>query len=435
MPWTVAWVLLTAAGTALHWGAWIAPALDPPVATFLSEGIFKHIGNFMTLAAAPGWIIETAVAFKLFKFGMWQTGHSVVGAAIANGLGWVFCLTIVWALVRVWRRLRGANCRHPGDRGLRSQMGESVAARVEPPEQSPNLSRRRFVVNAAFGGAALGGSGTLVHASTIAPWELTVARYRVPIRDLPASLDGLRIVQVTDTHLGPRVPAEHVRSAMRLALSLKPDVLALTGDYVHNGFYKIAPAAALFAEFFPLSIPVVGVLGNHDWYAGGKAMSEALTQIGVRMVDNGRVFLDAATRSLQEVPTAECLCIAGLGDLQQDKGFDVGAALDGVPLGVPRVVLAHNPDTAECAELLSLWPDGKPRRIDLMLSGHTHGGQVSLPLIGPPIVPSIHGRKYARGLVQGPLCPVVVSAGVGLSLVPVRFNVPPEVVEITLARS
>jgi predicted MPP superfamily phosphohydrolase len=94
---------------------------------------------------------------------------------------------------------------------------------------------------------------------------------------------------------------------------------------------------------------------------------------------------------------------------------------------MPRLLLAHEPDTAELPQL--------NHRVDLMLAGHTHGGQVKLPLLGTPVVPSAFGSKYAGGLVQGPAYPVLVSRGIGTSIVPVRWGVPPEVVVITLTRA
>ena len=100
-----------------------------------------------------------------------------------------------------------------------------------------------------------------------------------------------------------------------------------------------------------------------------------------------------------------------------------------------RIVLAHTPDTAEIPELTGGGRSLRARRIDLMVSGHTHGGQVRVPLLGAPVTLSRYGQKYARGLVQGPICPVVISAGIGMSVFPVRFGVPPEVVEITLTRA
>jgi predicted MPP superfamily phosphohydrolase len=97
----------------------------------------------------------------------------------------------------------------------------------------------------------------------------------------------------------------------------------------------------------------------------------------------------------------------------------------------PRLVIAHEPDTAEIGPLR----DADAPRIDLMLSGHTHGGQVRLPLVGAPIVPSRYGQKYAGGLVEGPRFPVLVSRGIGMSILPIRFAVAPEIVEVTLTRA
>jgi uncharacterized protein len=168
-------------------------------------------------------------------------------------------------------------------------------------------------------------------------------------------------------------------------------------------------------------------------------MHQALSAIGVTMLDNRRVFLSSRTRRISREPhtlvPGESLCFAGLGDLEQGT-VDFASALGGLPARLPRVVLAHQPDTAEHPALLAGEAgDGTPYRIDLMLCGHTHGGQVALPFTGPLIVPSRFGDKYARGLVQASACPVLVSAGIGLSLVPVRFGVPPEVVLVRLERA
>ena len=184
------------------------------------------------------------------------------------------------------------------------------------------------------------------------------------------------------------------------------------------------------APLCKLGIPVLGTLGNHDWYADGKRMSAALTAIGVRMIDDDRVFLDAATRTISSTPPADpasALCFAGLSDLWTAVP-NPKAALDGVPPEMPRILLSHHPD---CAELPAL-ALSSGRRVDLMLSGHTHGGQVALPLIGRPIVPSEFRQRYAHGLVQGPAFPVIISAGIGMSLIPIRLGVPPEVVEVEL---
>ena len=112
-----------------------------------------------------------------------------------------------------------------------------------------------------------------------------------------------------------------------------------------------------------------------------------------------------------------------MGDLWEDR-VSFNDALAGVPEDMPRIVLSHNPDVAETM------PAGF--RVDLMCAGHTHGGQVWVPTLGTPIVPSRYGSKYAGGLVQGPHCRVLVSRGVGMAILPVRFRVRPELVVIDL---
>ncbi len=438
----VIWALATAAGSILHWGAWIAPALNPPIPTFLGHGIFTHLANVMTIPATPGWAITMVTSGK-------YASHTISSTIVSNGIGWAVCLWLLWVIHRMRDRLAGAERPAPSP----SVSAASPAPAPTPAPHSapvvglgggaaspPNLARRRFLVDSAFIGAAVGGGATGVAATAITPWDLQVVRLRFPVKGLPEGLSGLRLLQIADTHLGPRVPPEYLHSAMARAIALNPDIYILNGDYVHNGFYQIAPAAKLFADHLLArtgSAPVVGVLGNHDWYAGGRVMRDELTRIGVRMLDNTRLFLDARTRTLSPSPGAvgECLCLAGLGEVNEDE-TDVKQALGGVDPGIPRIVVAHNPDSAEHPALAAPL-DGLPGppRIDLMLSGHTHGGQVRLPLIGSPIVPSRFGQKYLQGLAQGPTCPVFISAGVGLSIIPVRFNVPPELVEITLVRA
>jgi predicted MPP superfamily phosphohydrolase len=371
--------------------------------------IASNIAHLMT---GPSWVVLRVVT------GVW--GTATFGYLLfADGLGWAFWVVafvvlLNWrsALMRWWARRRTGNPEaHPADAG-----------------------RRRFLLDGAAAAAGAAAAGLAVRSAAVDPWLLETRRYKVPVRDLPVALEGLRLVQISDTHLGPRIPASFVREAVRQAMALKPDAFLLTGDYIHQGPRAIKPAAELFIPLIKTGRPVVGTLGNHDWYGDGRAMSGALAGIGVRMIDNGRVFLDATTRSLAETgaPGAS-LCLAGLGDLLMDF-ISVNLAVGGVHDAIPRVLLSHNPDAAEMRQCVGI-PGTPAPRLDLMLSGHTHGGQVRLPLLGTPLIPSQFGQKYAGGLVQGPKFPVVISRGVGMSLLPVRFNVPPEIVEVTLTRA
>lgn len=252
----------------------------------------------------------------------------------------------------------------------------------------------------------------------------------MPITNLPDELDGLRIVQFADPHLGPRIPATFIESAVERAIALKPDIVVLNGDYVGHGEREIERIADLLTPLTQgTSIGVVGVLGNHDWWANGPRMKAELERVGVWMIDNDRVWLHAKSRILSATASSDSLALVGLGDLSEDD-TDIDAAFRDIDPSTPRLLVTHQPDTAELDEIRS----SSGPRIDLMLCGHTHGGQVRIPFIGTPLVPSAYGQKYAGGLVRGPRFPVIVSRGLGMSLLPVRVGVPPELSSITLRR-
>lgn len=421
--WVAAWLVLASLGTLVHWLTWIAPRQGVRYQTPASQTAVRVASAAFTMPSLPGW------AAVYVTFGRNVSGRMELAFA-ANGAAWAGWLWGLWVLLRLRRRMLR------DERAERQAHGHPV---TDSGGATFSPGRRRLLVDAPLGIATAATSGLYVRAAGVEPWSLRVARYTVPIADLPPELDGYLIAHLTDTHYGPRVPPEFIDLAVSTAIDLKPDAFALTGDYIHRAISEIQPAVDRFKPLCATGLPVLGVLGNHDWYADGQRMHDALTAIGVTMLDNRRVYLSARTRRLSDQPhtlvPGEALCFAGLGDLEQAT-VNVASALGGLPAGLPRVVLAHQPDTAEHHDLLS--GDGSsngPVRVDLMLCGHTHGGQVALPVAGPLIVPSRFGDKYARGLVQGPVCPVVVSAGIGLSLVPVRFGVPPEVVLVRLQRA
>lgn len=243
----------------------------------------------------------------------------------------------------------------------------------------------------------------------------------------------MRIAVLTDTHIGPAIPEAFVARAVRMTIDLRPDMVLLGGDYISGSSRFVEPAARVFE---PLSreltgVPVLGVLGNHDWWSGGgTTIAAALERAGVRMIDNVALFWTARGELHDAPQSIAALAIVGLGDMLA-RDTDVERAFARVPAGTPSIVLVHEPDAAEMHEVVA---PGAPR-IDLMICGHTHGGQVRLPLLGTPVVPSAFGSKYAGGMAQGPRCRVLTSRGVGMSWLPVRVGVPPEIVEITLSRA
>lgn len=414
LPWTVVWLTLSALSTVTHFVTW--RSTSGVAQSLLGEWAGKVLANLVIVPTSAGWIVVTNIHGGLDP-------HSVRFAIAANLLGWIPWLLLAWVLLRAWRRVRRRVALGRATRGVQP----SAAGGYDRPA-SPD--RRRFLVDAAFAAPVAASAGLYGHASVVAPFSLRVTRVEFPIGGLPQGLHGLRCVVIGDTHFGSRIPSGYLRNAFEQALDLRPDLFLLVGDYVHY-------APTFGEESVELLKPLldtgraIAILGNHDNYYGqGPYMLERLRDAGAHLVVNDRVYIEPGTRAIRRTPLAEGLCIAGLADHINENPaspVDVGAALRDVPANMPTVLLAHSPDLAEDQRVTKCG-----RRLDLILSGHTHGGQVKLPLLGTPIVPSSFGSKYAYGLNQGPVCPVLTTSGVGVSILPLRINVPPEIVELTL---
>lgn len=398
-PWLLAWLLLTAASVALHAWLWPAGGIEPSGV----PGPVRVVGNVVYTLNLPAWIALLWI-HPPARFGGW------VFAVPAFGVGWAAWLGLVFG-VRTWRaRVRPA----------RGTTGPSM------PE------RRRWMVEATTELAGAAVAVPVAYGTLVEPWTLRVTRYRLPVRDLPVELDGLRLALFADPHVGPRVPDEFITRAVSTTLDLKPDAILLLGDYIHAVTPMPRRAAELLAPLVASGIPMVGVRGNHDWRGGVDRAGPALRALGVRFIDNDRVFLDGSRRIHDEPPAGPALCLAGLGDLHEHE-VDLAAALRGVPAVMPRLILAHQPATTWHPDLRPANTPGGPR-IDAMVCGHTHGGQVNLPLVGSPAQWIGWMAGYTRGIDRRATFPVVVSSGIGLSLIPVRIGAPPEIVELTLVR-
>jgi len=272
------------------------------------------------------------------------------------------------------------------------------------------VNRRRFLKRtglAAVGGAFAGG----IYPFLEARW-CHVTPQTVVLPNLPEPFDGTTIALLSDIHHGPYVPLSYIRHAVEMTNSLRPDLIALTGDLVYRDPSYIAPGVAALEKLEARS-GRYAVLGNHDNWESRPLSIAALNASGFERIDNRGVWLERKGARLR---------ICGVGDLWtdiQDPLFAIGDATANDPV----VMLSHNPDFAE-----RLADD----RVGLMLSGHTHGGQVVIPGYGAPIVPSAYGQKYVYGLTQGPRCQVFTTRGVGTVSPPVRVLCRPEIVLITL---
>lgn len=253
----------------------------------------------------------------------------------------------------------------------------------------------------------------------IEPGRLVTNETRLRIERWPAALGPIRIVAISDVHAGaPHITEDMLRLIVERANAAHPDLVVLLGDYVVHqvlGGHFIAPertAAVLRDLAAPLG--VFAVLGNHDWWYDGDRVTRAFAAAGIRVLEDA-----AAPLSNRGGP----LWIAGVSDVLR-RPADIGRALASVPTAAPVIGLTHNPD------LFVRVPD----RVLLTLAGHTHGGQVNLPLLGRLIVPSRFGERFAIGHVREEGRDLFVTTGIGTSIVPVRFRVPPEIAVLTVGR-
>lgn len=304
---------------------------------------------------------------------------------------------------------------------------QRAAARDAPSGPMDSAGRRAFI-RRSVGWAVVGGTGLISgYASIVEPRWPVLRRLRFPMKGLTRGLEGLKVVQLSDLHLGMYNSEAYLRGIMERCNRLTPDLVLLTGDFVHRSPLFFKPVARIIGTLRP-RLGIVAVLGNHDHWHGAALCRGLLKAEGVQMVDNSRVWL--GPDGLSSHPLADSgICVAGVGDLWDDR-TDLDAALDGVDPDLPRLLLSHNPDFAE-TEIARR----SQHRVDLMLSGHTHGGQVRLPGTRSLILPSRYGTKYAAGLVQGPSFPVYVSTGVGITVFPWRFLVRPEITLLELKRA
>ncbi len=275
------------------------------------------------------------------------------------------------------------------------------------------FSRRKFLRLALFGlgtGIAACCGGPAYGLFVEARW-LRLRQIRIPLPGLSPHLDGFRLALLTDLHRSEWVSQEQIARAVDLAAGTEPDLILLGGDYV-TGSADFAHSCA--GELGRLQAPagVYACLGNHDHWTDPEAVAGALVGVGVRVLRN------------EGMEVAPGLWLAAVDDVWEEQA-DLDAALEGAPPEATVVLLAHEPDFADMAAA-----DG---RVALQLSGHSHGGQVRLPLLGPPVLPYL-ARRYPVGLYRIGGMRLYVSTGVGLISPPVRFNCRPEVVVVCLER-
>lgn len=230
----------------------------------------------------------------------------------------------------------------------------------------------------------------------------------------------VRIAAVADLHIGsPFVGLPKLERVVSQINAGRPDVVVLLGDFVIQGIAggRFVSPEQIAAKLSKLKAPlgVYAVLGNHDWWLDAPRVAKAFQAVGIHVLDDAAVELPGGTGTFW---------LAGVSDFVEGR-HDIDKALGAVVPGTSIIVITHNPDVFPYI----------PQKVCLTLAGHTHGGQVALPVLGRPIVPSVYGERYAIGHIHENGKRLFVTSGVGTSIIPVRFRVPPEIVFLTVKRS
>lgn len=276
---------------------------------------------------------------------------------------------------------------------------------------APSISRRAFLALAAS--AALTGGLGGAYAWRVEPNELVLEQPRVGLPRLPRALNGMTIGQLSDLHVGKWIAPETIARAADLLMTQKPHLIVLTGDLISNSSrYAASCASALAGLRAPLG--VFAVLGNHDYYPGNiRETIGQFTRVGIRVLRNESVMLNA---------NGAAFALVGVDDVS-DGHADPVKAFAGVARDLFKVALVHEPDYVDQLEAYG---------IDLQLSGHSHGGQVRLPILGA-VVLNDYSERYPIGLQRTrSATQVYTNRGIGMIGVPVRFLCPPEVTVLRL---
>lgn len=249
--------------------------------------------------------------------------------------------------------------------------------------------------------------------------SIRLVKYSFQHSEIPPSFDGKKIIFISDIHCNIYFPPQKVRELVSRVNSLQPDIIILAGDNTQKDSIYSTP---YFEEIGKLRAEhgVYSVLGNHDFWEDPLLIQQGLIDCGFQICDNQSFWIHEGSDSIK---------IGGVGDLWEDKQI-LGNTTDDINKSHFCLLISHNPDYAEKLET---------DKVDLMISGHTHGGQVTLFGLYAPVMPTYWrpdlpstGQKYRYGWKQKENTKIYISTGIGMGNFPFRFFAPPEIVEITL---
>ena len=283
----------------------------------------------------------------------------------------------------------------------------------------PLSKRKKRITLIVVAALLLGCLSLVLWGFVIEPDRLVINDVAITMPRLPPAFADLKVAVVADLHVGsPHIDVEKLQQVVSTINGQNPDLILIAGDFVIQdvigGHFVEPEVIADKLRELHARLGVFAVLGNHDWWYDGERVMRALNGVGIRVLENDVVRIEQDGQSLW---------LIGLGDLWTRQP-DIAGTLQKVSDDGPVIALTHNPD---------LFPE-MPSRVSLTIAGHTHGGQVNLPFFGRRIVPSKYKERYAIGHIQENGHHLFVTPGIGTSMIPVRFRVPPEVSILTLAQ-
>ena len=277
-----------------------------------------------------------------------------------------------------------------------------------------------FTRRAFLKGGVLAIGGLAFYSGEVERHWIDIREVTIRLKNLPEAFRGFRIAQIADFHYGEYSEPTFIRAAARAINGLKPDLVALTGDFISAVpmIKRISVDLAFHCAHLLAAIESprkFAVMGNHDVIVSRAEVTEALVSNGIPVLHNSAIPIEK---------DGARLWLAGVADVLMGGGADIGAAIPKgrMPGSEPLILMAHEPDYAD-----QVIGSG----VDLMLSGHTHGGQIRIPLMPPMHLPPL-GMKYVEGLFSLGDMQLYVTRGIGTVGVPFRFRCPPEITLITL---
>ena len=278
--------------------------------------------------------------------------------------------------------------------------------------ESP-VTRRQFL-NGLVAAPLVGVAVTSAYARFVEPYHYSISETDVFIRDLPERFEGFRITQLTDIHHSRILGIGDIRRMISIAQRTKPDMFVLTGDYTTTYRRFIEPCAEALSQ---LNAPegVWAVLGNHDHYTDPELTTRALRRHRIEVMDNFHTTVQRGPDAIQ---------LSGIDD-RTWNAVDWTRAFSGLKPETPTILLSHQPSVLDLPQT---------QNVSLILSGHTHGGQLRLPFLGAPARFATRDLKYDRGLFRKGETQLYVSSGTGVIGLPLRLGVRPEIAVLRLSR-